>query len=231
MENASKALLMAGGILIALLVVGALLLMFNQLSEYESSNSDLAKTEQLAKFNEEFVQYNREDLEGVSLISLTNKVVDYNKKTGGIGEIKYTQKIKLTINIDQVKFKKMLGNTEPQVFTASQYIIDENTTSSSPFLKAITTYRGYEEKNTLNNMKKLLSQIDGLEQGKITVQEVIGTNFKDDKGNVITNISTIVSALKKYQEYSSFKSATFKSTGVTYYENGQIKAMTVEFVK
>ena len=32
MENASKALVMAGGILIALLVLGALLLMFNQVS-------------------------------------------------------------------------------------------------------------------------------------------------------------------------------------------------------
>ena len=31
MENASKALLMAGGILTALLVIGALILMFNQL--------------------------------------------------------------------------------------------------------------------------------------------------------------------------------------------------------
>ena len=40
MENASKALIMAGGILIALLVLGALLLMINNLSDYQKSNSD-----------------------------------------------------------------------------------------------------------------------------------------------------------------------------------------------
>ena len=38
MENASKALLMAGGMLIALLVIGALLLAFNQIGDYEKVN-------------------------------------------------------------------------------------------------------------------------------------------------------------------------------------------------
>ena len=51
MENASKALLMAGGILIALLVIGALLLMFNQLSSYQKTNSDVEKQSQLVEFN------------------------------------------------------------------------------------------------------------------------------------------------------------------------------------
>ena len=43
MENASKALLMAGGILIALLIIGALLLMFNQISTYKQSESSNQK--------------------------------------------------------------------------------------------------------------------------------------------------------------------------------------------
>lgn len=43
MENASKALIMAGGILIALLVIGALVLMFNQLSYYQRTETDSEK--------------------------------------------------------------------------------------------------------------------------------------------------------------------------------------------
>lgn len=39
MENASKFLLMAGGILIALLVISALVLMFNQIGDYEDRKS------------------------------------------------------------------------------------------------------------------------------------------------------------------------------------------------
>ena len=230
MENASKALIMAGGILIALLVVGALLLMFNQLSDYQKSNSDLVETEQLAKFNEQFTQYNRDDLEGVDLISLANKVVDYNQKSGGIGEIKYSQKLTLTININQNKFEDMLAE-EPIVFTASQYVISESTTqNNSQFFNAISKYRGYEEKNTLNNMKKLVSQMSGLSDGTVTVQDIIGKDFVDENGNIIPN-NKIIQALTEYQEYSAFKTAIFKSTGVTYYDNGQIKTMTVEFVE
>ena len=230
MENASKALIMAGGILIALLVIGALLLMFNKLSDYQKSNSDLVETEQLAKFNEQFTQYNRDDLEGVDLISLANKVVDYNRKSGGIGEIKYSQKLTLTININQNKFEDMLAE-EPIVFTASQYVISESTTqNNSQFFNAISKYRGYEEKNTLNNMKKLVSRMSGLSDGTVTVQDIIGKNFVDENGNVIPN-NKIIQALTEYQEYSAFKTAIFKSTGVTYYDNGQIKTMTVEFVE
>ena len=87
MENASKALLIAGGVLITLLVVGALLLMINNMSDYQKSNSQLVAVSQLSDFNEQFTQYVRDDLKGIELISLANKVMDYNTKTGGVGEI------------------------------------------------------------------------------------------------------------------------------------------------
>ena len=167
MENASKALLMAGGILIALLVIGELLLMFNQLSEYQSSSSELVETEQLAKFNEQFTQYERDDLLGTELISLANKVVDYNKKTGGIGEISYSNKITLTININQTAYAKMLGVEKAQVFTDPSYVINESTTqNNSDFFRAITKYRKYEENNTISNLKKLISEESNLESRK-----------------------------------------------------------------
>ena len=235
MENASKALIIAGGILIAILVLSALLLMFTNLSDYQRSNSEIVKSEQLSKFNEEFTQYYRNDLEGVDLISLANKVVDYNKRSGGVGEIKYDQKITLTIKIDQRKFKNML-KTDPQVFNESEYVINESTANTSSFFKQITIYRNYEENNSLNNMKKLVSQMDGIKDGDITVEEIIGRGnvFKDENGNAITDKNDIYTALTKYQEYSSFKSATFKpsdTASIDYYENGQVRSMTIEFVK
>ena len=57
MENASKALLMAGGILIALLVIGSVLLMFNQIGNYRRANTDSEKSSQIADFNKDFVRY------------------------------------------------------------------------------------------------------------------------------------------------------------------------------
>ena len=230
MENASKALLMAGGILIALLVIGALLLMFNQLSEYQKSSSDLVETEQLAKFNEQFTQYERDDLLGTELISLVNKVVDYNKKTGGIGEISYSNKITLTIKINQTEFKKMLG-TDPQVFNSPSYTINDKTENNYKLLEQITKYRKYEENNTISNLKKLVSAETKLEGGK-KVQDIIGTDFKDENGNVVTDNKQILKNLKNYQEYSSFKTATFSpEQNIEYYDNGQVKSMSFKFVE
>ena len=75
MENASKALVIAGGVLITILVVSLFILFVNQVSDFEKSRSDEVKDSQLASFNEQFTQYARNDLKGVDLISLINKVM------------------------------------------------------------------------------------------------------------------------------------------------------------
>lgn len=85
MENASKALIMAGSVLIALLVVGALVLMFSNLTSYQNSNEKATKDEQITKFNQEYSTYNRNDVRGNELYSLINRVVDYNRRESTAG--------------------------------------------------------------------------------------------------------------------------------------------------
>ena len=101
MENASKALVMAGGILIALLVIGALLLMFNQVSDYQRSGTDLEKDQQLTDFNKEFTQFTYGDIKGYELISLVNKVIDYNGKSGTANSVDYS--LKITVKIENLQ--------------------------------------------------------------------------------------------------------------------------------
>ncbi len=60
MENASKALLMAGGILIALLILGALIMMFTSLQDYQNTNDAQTKNSQIAQFNNQFEPYNKD---------------------------------------------------------------------------------------------------------------------------------------------------------------------------
>lgn len=80
MENASKALLIAGGMLLAMLLVGLVIINYNQIVEFYNKDKDMTKTEQIAKFNSEYTEYNRKDVRGSDLLSLVNKVVDYNKR-------------------------------------------------------------------------------------------------------------------------------------------------------
>lgn len=80
MENASKALLIAGAILILIILVSLLLVVRNNITSFNASQDELQMTADKAKFNEQFTRYNRDDVEGYELISLANKIVDYNQR-------------------------------------------------------------------------------------------------------------------------------------------------------
>ena len=57
MENASKALIIAGGILTAILVIGAVLLMVNNIGAYQDTQNSNEKNSQISKFNMDFERY------------------------------------------------------------------------------------------------------------------------------------------------------------------------------
>ncbi len=77
MENASKALIMAGSVLLALLVIGSLVLMFNSLSNLKTEEAASDEVLKLIEYNKQIQTYNRE-LYGPELISLANLIQDYN---------------------------------------------------------------------------------------------------------------------------------------------------------
>ena len=86
MENASKALIMAGGMLLAILIVSLLVYAWSLFSKYQSSQDDLTDIEDTAKFNEQFTNYQRDKVKGYEILSLVNKVIDYNyRKTNAEG--------------------------------------------------------------------------------------------------------------------------------------------------
>ena len=78
MENATKALMMAGGVLLALLVISLLVYAWGSFSDYYDNQSSLSDIEDLTEFNLQFTNYDRDDVMGYEIISLMNKVVDYN---------------------------------------------------------------------------------------------------------------------------------------------------------
>ena len=107
MENASTALLIAASVLIALLIIGALTLMFNNLTRYQNVGTDNEKEAQVVEFNNQFETYNRKNVRGSDIYSIFNRVIDYNKRksTQGTGEknegqyIAY-QPMEVTIDFD-----------------------------------------------------------------------------------------------------------------------------------
>ncbi len=131
MENASKALLIAGSVLIAILILSLLVYAFNVFSEYQTSKDELDLIEDISKFNEQFTNYDRDNVRGYELISFVNQVIDYNKRRtnaeGAVGEDKYTP-VTVDIVIDQPgedKNRKSLTKDDNiQAFTNNMYKID-----------------------------------------------------------------------------------------------------------
>lgn len=88
MENASKALLIAGGILIAILIVTVAVYLFANYGSIGKSYDQTLQTTETQKFNENFTRYEgREDVTIQEIVTLYNYVEEYEKKIGIEDEI------------------------------------------------------------------------------------------------------------------------------------------------
>lgn len=103
MDNASKALLIAGGMLLAILVISTFLLGVNSITDFLKAK-ELEKTEaQTLAFNNEYLKYNRKDVRGSDVLSLINKVRDNNLNAEYKKANENYQAIKVTVKISKNK--------------------------------------------------------------------------------------------------------------------------------
>lgn len=86
MENASKALLIAAGVLITMLIVMLLLFFKGKISEFYNEQDKIDDIENVAQFNKQFTNYERKKVYGYELISLANMVEDYNTRHSANGQ-------------------------------------------------------------------------------------------------------------------------------------------------
>lgn len=109
MENATKALMIAGGVLIALIIITMFILMFSRLSNIQEEQEEQTKIEQIAAFNEQFEAYNKKVMYGTDVITLINKVAENNKKNSK--NIEY--QIIITVNgIKMENSSRMVGTDQ-----------------------------------------------------------------------------------------------------------------------
>ncbi len=103
MENASKALIIAGGILIAIFIISLGVYLINSTSILSSSYSEKLSQDELNKLNNKFLIYAK-DLNPQQMVSIINLVAENNKKNEKVEE----NKIELIIDnitIDTVNLR------------------------------------------------------------------------------------------------------------------------------
>lgn len=80
MENASLAVRMAGGVLIALLIIGFFISMMVVINENQQKAQDEEDLRQVALFNESYSSFENRIITGYQMLSLINKAIDYNRR-------------------------------------------------------------------------------------------------------------------------------------------------------
>lgn len=118
MENASKALIMAGSILISIMIISLLIFGFNQISHLEQTKEDAELVDIMAEYTRRFEQFNR-TVYGSELLSLGNLAEDYDhsykRVEAGFAPVDITVKIT----------KGITDSNNYNFFTAGNYPIDK----------------------------------------------------------------------------------------------------------
>lgn len=111
MENASKALIMAGSVLIALLVISLLVVFYNNIRNLQKTELSVEQQEKAGEFNKQYEVYQR-DIYGSELLSLVNKINDYNKiEAENEGYTKIEIYVTFEKNVDSTYFSKGTYNS------------------------------------------------------------------------------------------------------------------------
>lgn len=80
MENAARALEIAAGVLLGVLLMAAVSYFFSNIGEMPTQQDDITSREQLAEFNKSYEAFNKSGMYGVDVLSCLNKAKSNNEK-------------------------------------------------------------------------------------------------------------------------------------------------------
>ena len=243
MENASKALIMAGSVLIALMIIGALILTFSNLTAYQETNTRSTRSTQMAEFNSQYENYNRKDVRGSDLYSLLNKAIDYNRRESSAGtnwadrgqEMAYEPMV-IEFTID--KSELVAPDGASRLFTTNTYTVSGKSNDFGNKVKdEIDDLEGEYGQSSLTNLTTNLTKIfiDDSSTSQEKKEAVQNFNSASKKKTVsdfkeINEKSQIRQDVYMYYEYIQFKRAHFDCEKVEYNnETGRITKMKFKF--
>ena len=216
MENATKALLIAGGVLLAIMILSLLVMLYNNLVDYQQNKQSTMTQEQIAKFNKEYEAYNRDNVTGYEIVGLMNKILSYNAlNTVSSSDNDYGNNnsdkawtemyIKFTIKDQYVKnlFKKVTYDSKKKADN------DEIKKIQADMGKLETTYGA----KIMNNLASLTEEYTK-DVSRTDVREAIGKTKQSDTLN--ESDLPEVQDVKDYYSYVRFKRANFECKGTQY---------------
>lgn len=243
MENATKALTIAASVLIAVVILGALLLTFNSLSSYQSTNTKNIRDAQVLEFNNQYEIFNRKEVRGSDLYSLLNKVVDYNRRKSDDtkdenDEGKSILYKSMTVSYDlKNKNKDFAYDNISRIFTQNDMTVNLTTSKINQFTQLVTQkVNEIEQIADEDGLQNLVVGIPNLFDKETTWEQETAIKLWNNnakrkvKEYKELNTDSNKNAIYTYYEFIQFKRAIFKCTNVGYDDGtGRIISMSFEF--
>ena len=236
MENMTKALLISAGVLIAVMLLTLIVGFGSQISAYFTNQHKAKMVEQTVEFNNRFENYNGQTIRGSELISVMNRVIDYNNTSADMQ------------GYDPVKMEIDLKNHQ------NDFLYEKDSSGTNKLFGATisnTRASGDEELKKVANLSIDLINNSGitnltddtkLQKLSAEISTVLDDSDPDYRAKKLKNIlgyevtdvyelNKIKNATKQYYQYMQFKRAMFKCTGVKYNtENQRVNEITFEVV-
>ncbi len=212
MENATKALTIAGGVLIAVMLAVLVTYVFTHWGNSQKMQQEEIDIQRTNDFNKSYLSYEKV-LYGSELLGLANKISDYNDSD----DVNYSGYGKMGLSI---KIVELSGSTD-NLFSRGTYNLNSINSKIQDVLDETTNSSDFKGKVSD-------SQWETLAKASSSSQESFNEICEDIKVNTSLNKEKLRDAAKEYYKYIQFKRMKFKHTGTTFFDNGRVKDMSFE---
>lgn len=201
MENATKALEIAAGVLMSVLVLGLLIFAYNKLSGVKQTEQDTTEQSQAVNFNKQFEVYNKNGIYGSELLSLANLVNNYNTRES---DSQGYAEMNLEVKINKID--------EGIYFKSNVYYENKNSHTLTEKYKELSN-----EVSTLGGTKDVSSNKTYKQLSLLSSKALLGVTYDS------VNLTRYKNLLN---EQSDIATLTFNVKEVKYDTNGRMTLMS-----
>ncbi len=178
MENASKALLIAGGVLVGMIVISLFYYMFGKVGMLVSETDRNTLEEEVIAYNKGFEAYNKKLMYGIDVISALNKAIDNNKRN----KCEDDSSSEYYVDIE-IKLKEDFGDyIEIYTFKPEERRYEKTGDRKPSYNVSMDGNTEYTLSENGNLLKNVL---------------INGTDYEDKDGNVHENLGKSIDESKK----------------------------------
>lgn len=213
MENASKVLIIAGGVLIAVMLAVLVYYVFTSWGDSQRMQQEDVNIQKVEDFNKSYLSYEKV-LYGSELLGLVNKMNDYNNSE----DVRYSGYSTMDLSI---KINELSGTTD-NLFSKGTYNLASVVNKINELLNDTVNSSKYKGKISDSQWEYLAKSSTSTKFNDLCTELKIPTSI---------NRNQLKSDAAEYYKYIQFKRMKFKHTGTEFFDNGRVSKMSFEETK